>query len=145
MLLYKEGEERVKGLQPGETETLEIVVQDDMRPTFDGNVVHDVMSTVTMIYYMEKVGRHVILPYLEEGEEGAGYEIQVKHIGPAVVGQRVKFTALCTEVTPKRVVCEVTAETSENIVGTGIFTQAIFKKEKMEARITELRQTIAQK
>ncbi|MCK9918162.1 hypothetical protein MXD81_54470, partial [Microbacteriaceae bacterium K1510] len=110
------------GMQDGITAVINITVTEEMRPEFDGAVVHDVMSTVSMIYYMEKAGRLVILPYLEENEEGAGYALDIKHVGPAVVGQEVMFTAVCTEARPNRVICHVTAKTRVNLVGKGTFT-----------------------
>jgi fluoroacetyl-CoA thioesterase len=128
------------GLHPGVKVEFEVTVTDDMRPAFDGKVVHDVMSTVSMIYFMEKAGRMLILPYLEEEEEGAGYAIDIKHVGPAVIGQTVRFSAICTGVTPKRVVCDVIAETDENLVGKGSFTQAIFQRRDMLRRIDELQE-----
>lgn len=132
----------MKELTPGVTANLEITVTDEMRPAFDGEVVHQVMSTVTMIYYMEKAGRHVILPYLEEGEEGAGYDVSITHTGPAIVGEKVVFTAVCTQVTERRVVCEVTARTSHGVIGQGTFTQAIFRKARMEKKLQELREAL---
>ncbi len=130
------------GLVKGTSASFTVTVTEDMLPAFDGQVVHRVMSTVSMIYYMEKAGRHVILPYLDEDEEGSGFAIDIKHVGPAVVGQEVTFTAVCTEVTEKRVVCDVTAETSRNRVGIGSFTQAIFNKQDMARRFRELQDQI---
>lgn len=49
---------------------MSITVTEDMIAAFGGEMVHPVLSTVTMVYYMEWVGRKVILPFLEEGEEG---------------------------------------------------------------------------
>lgn len=131
-----------KGLKPGVTTEFSVIVTEDMRPAFDGRVIYNVMSTVTMIYYMEFAGRKIILPYLEEGEEGAGFAIEIKHVGPAVIGQEVRFRATCTEVTAKRVVCEVIAETDENLVGKGFFTQAIFRQQDQIKRIEDLEQKI---
>jgi fluoroacetyl-CoA thioesterase len=130
------------GLKPGDSAGFEIVVTDQMRPSFDDRIVHDVLSTVSMIYYMEKAGRQIIFPYLQSNEEGAGYAIDIKHMGPAVVGQIVKFQAICTEVTPRRVVCEVIAQTDIHTVGKGYFTQAIFLKEQMVERIQTLKQNL---
>lgn len=130
------------GMKPGITVEFSIIVDEEMRPTFDGNVVHDVMSTVTMVYYMEKAGRDVIFPYLGADEEGAGLAIDIKHVGPSVLGQEVHFKAVCTEVTPKRVVCDVIAETDCNLVGKGTFTQAIFKKTEMAERIRSLQEKL---
>ncbi|WP_096180981.1 thioesterase family protein [Effusibacillus lacus] len=126
------------GLLPGVVTEFTVTVTEDMRPSFDGQVIHDVMSTVSMIHFMELAGRKIILPFLEEGEEGAGFAIDVRHVGPAVVGQEVTFRAICTEVTSKRVVCGVLAGTKWNLVGKGSFTQAIFQKRDMIQRIEEL-------
>lgn len=132
------------GLQPGIATEFNVIVTEDMCPVFDGQIIHNVMSTVSMIHYMEFAGRKIILPYLEEGEEGAGYAVDIKHVGPATVGQEVRFRATCTEVTRKRVVCEVVAETDENLVGRGFFTQAIFRQQDLIKRIEDLQNRIRQ-
>lgn len=126
------------GLQPGVTAEFTVTVSADMFPVFDGEVIHPVMSTVSMIYFMEKAGRYVLLPHLEAHEEGSGFAIDIKHVGPAVMGQQVTFRAVCVEVTEKRVVCEVTADTSRNRVGVGVFTQAIFNKDEIHRRFQQL-------
>ncbi|MCY9515718.1 thioesterase family protein [Paenibacillus apiarius] len=130
------------GLHQGAAVSFDVTVTPDMRPAFDGIVVHEVMSTVVMIYYMEKAGREIIVPFLEEWEEGSGYAVDIKHVGPAVVGQVVTFRAVCSEVAAKRVICHVTAETDFNLVGAGLFTQAIFDKEAVAQRFMELRQKV---
>ncbi|RNB86784.1 thioesterase [Brevibacillus nitrificans] len=134
-----------KELQPGTAAEFTVTVTEEMFPVFDGEVIHPVLSTVSMIYYMEKAGRYVLLPHLEEHEEGSGFGIEVKHVGPAVAGQKVTFRAVCVEVTAKRVVCEVTADTSCNRVGVGLFTQAIFNKEDMHRRFQKLQAEIDEK
>ncbi|WP_442601007.1 thioesterase family protein [Paenibacillus sp. KN14-4R] len=125
--------------QVGFSSMLTVTVTEQMRPVFHDQVIHDVMSTVSMIYYMELAGRELLLPLLEEGEEGAGLAMDVKHIGPAVVGQEVTFQATCTDLTSKRLVCEVIAKTDQNMVGKGTFTQAIFQKQDMVDRIEQLK------
>ncbi len=133
-----------KGIKPGIKTLFDITVTEDMRPQFDGIFVHDVMSTVSMVYYMERAGRLLILPYLDVDEDSAGFALDIKHVGPAVIGQNVTFTAVCTEVRPTRVVCDVRAVTDCNVVGEGIFTQAIFPKDLMDKRIARLTSRIAQ-
>lgn len=130
------------GLCPGVAVSFDVIVTPDMRPVFDGKVIHEVMSTVMMVYYMEKAGREMIIPFLEEKEEGSGYALDIKHVGPAVVGQTVTFRAVCSDVSPKRVVCHVTAETEDNLVGTGLFTQAIFDKKTVAQKFMALRHKV---
>lgn len=122
--------------------TIRITVTEEMLAAFDGEVIHPVLSTVSMIYHMEKAGRAVILPFLEDDEEGCGFGVDIKHVGPAVIGQEVIFRAVCTEVTATRIVCEVTARTSRNRVGYGFFTQALFKKAEMAKRFRDLQQQV---
>lgn len=127
------------GLVPGAEIAFAVTVTPDMYPAFDGAAIHKVMSTVTMIYYMEKAGREMIVSFLDEEEEASGIALDIKHVGPAIAGQEVTFRAVCIEVGAKRIVCEVTAETRINLVGKGTFTQAIFYKNTMAERITALR------
>lgn len=133
------------GLQPGTSAEFTVTVTPEMFPVFEGEVIHQVMSTVSLIYYMELAGRKVILPYLEDHEEGCGFAVDIKHVGPAVSGQDVRFRAVCLEVTKKRVICEVTADTTHNRVGFGTFTQAIFDKEEVRNRFASLHAKIYQK
>lgn len=118
---------------------MSITVTEDMTASFGGEMVHPVLSTVTMVYYMEWVGRKVILPFLEEGEEGVGGSITVKHCSPAPIGKQVTFVAETKEVRPNKVVCRVVAEHDKAIVGEGTFTQVILPVEKIHQRIEEMK------
>lgn len=127
------------GLVPGYEESMTMTVSEEMVAAFEGEMVHPTLSTVTMVYYMEWVGRKVILPFLEEGEEGVGASINVKHRAPAPVGKTVTFVARVTEVTPHKVVCAVTAEHDRAIVGEGEFTQILLPKERIQENIERMK------
>lgn len=126
------------GLSPGQVKTWEITVTDDMCPSFQGEVVHRVLSTATMIYYMEWVARRTILDYLAEGEEGIGHSVSVRHLAPAPVGKRVSFFAEVTAVEGPRVDCRVWAEHDKGRIGEGDVVQYILPKEKIEQRIRSM-------
>ncbi|SFI84809.1 thioesterase family protein [Thermoflavimicrobium dichotomicum] len=127
------------GLVPGYQETMTMTVTEEMVASFGGEMVHPTLSTFHMIYYMEWVGRKVLLPFLAEGEEGVGVEIQVKHRAPAPVGKQVTFVATVTKVTPYNVVCTVMAEHDRAIVGEGKFVQAILSKKKIHENIEKMK------
>lgn len=127
-----------RGLFVGREETMEIVVTNEMIASFGGEVIHPVLSTVSMVYYMEWVGRKIICPFLEEYEEGVGVSINVRHRAPAPVGKKVLFTAKATLVTPKKVVCSVVAGHDQSIVGEGEFVQAILPKDRIRKKIIEM-------
>lgn len=126
------------GLIVGYEETMEIVVTSGMVASFGGEIIHPVLSTVSMIYYMEWVGRKVILPFLEESEEGIGASISIHHRAPAPIGKKVGFCAVVTEVISEKVVCRVKAEHQQSVVGEGEFVQVILSKERIQNRIREM-------
>lgn len=127
------------GLLVGHQETLEMTVTEEMFPAFAGKVVHETMSTVSMVYYMEWVGRLVILPFLEEWEEGIGGGIAVHHLAPAPRGTRVRFTAEVAEVTGAKVVCNVWGEHDQARVGEGQLVQFILEKRTIDERISSMK------
>lgn len=123
-----EGKTMKKGLTIGSRVEHVVRVEKNMRPAMDGGVIHNVMSTMSMIYFMEYVGRKLIRPYLEETEEGMGVAVDVRHLGMAIVGEKVTFSAVCTEMTENRIICSVTAYTNHRLIGKGKFIQVILPK-----------------
>ncbi|MCL6517270.1 thioesterase [Alicyclobacillus sp.] len=125
------------GLRPGAAAEWVITVTEDQCPSFEGEgrVIHRALSTVAMIHHMEWVARRVILPYLEEGEEGIGGGVSVRHLAPAPVGKTVRFRAEAAFVSERRVDCRVWAEHDRALVGEGEVVQFILPKQVLEARI----------
>lgn len=123
------------GLKIGNSKTMDVSVTPDMFPVFGGHVVHPVLSTVTMVHYLEWVGRLVILPFLEDGEEGIGGGISVTHRAPAPRGTVVTFTATVIEVLETKVVCRIHADHDRGVIGEGCLTQFILPKADILARI----------
>lgn len=126
-------------LQIGDSKSMTVTITEEMAASFGGEMVHPTLSTVSMIYYMEWVGRKVILSVLEEEEEGVGASIEVKHLSPAPIGKQVTFTATIIQLIGNRVVCEVTAEHNRGLVGTGTFTQVILPKQSLSQKIEQMR------
>ncbi|MDR6226767.1 thioesterase family protein [Desmospora profundinema] len=128
-----------EGLCQGHREAMQITVTPEMTASFGGEEVHPTLSTVTMVYYMEWVGRKIILPFLEEGEEGVGGSISVRHLAPAPVGKTVTFIAEAVRVTSSQVLCHVRAEHDKAIVGEGSFLQVILPQQTIRDRIEQMR------
>jgi len=123
-------------LRPGVSRFVEFVVDPSMRPIFDGVAVHDVCSTWTLAHYMELAGRRVLTDFLEPHEEGVGSYVSVEHVGPAALGRTVRVTATATQVTDRRLECDVVAAVADRVVATGKTTQNIFPRDVLE-RILE--------
>jgi len=84
-----------------------------MTADFEGKRIHDVLSTFHLVYYAELAVRKMIEPFLEDGEEAVGFEINLKHLRPAKIGDRAEVTATLIKKDGKKLVCEIEAVNSK--------------------------------
>lgn len=127
------------GLIKGRTEEVKVTVTPDMFPAFDGQVVHPLFSTSQMVHYMEFAARKIILPFLEDHEEGMGISVDVQHLFPAPEGKEIVCTAIFHEMIGKRVLCEVHAKSGNKLIGRGFVTQTVMPKKEIEKHIEQAR------
>lgn len=116
---------------------LAVVVTDAMTVDFEElGRVHPVYATYWLCKHMEEAGRKIILPFLDDGEEGIGSAVSVRHLAPAVAGQRLVILArhAGTEGNRVHVSCRATNEAGE-LVGEGETEQTILHRERIAARI----------
>lgn len=124
------------GLAVGHRAEVTCLVDEDMCPAFDGVVVHRVYSTWSMAHQMELAARKVLVPFLEEDEEGLGTHLSIEHLAPTPVGKTVRTEAVATRVEGHRLVCVVRVYDGERLVGRGEQVQRILSKETI-AKIIE--------
>ncbi len=133
----------MRPIPPGTAAEVRVVVDETMLAAFEGRVVHPVYGTAAMVAHLELAGRTIILPYLEEGEEGVGYAIAVTHLAPTLPGMTVTARATFRETRGRLVVCDVAAYNAWGTIGEGSFTQAIVRRASLDARLAELRARVA--
>ncbi|WP_059170608.1 thioesterase family protein [Bacillus sp. FJAT-27445] len=121
------------GMRIGQQETIQLVVTKEMFAEFGGQVVHPAYSTAWMVYHMEWASRKIILPFLEENEEGMGASVNVKHIAPALEGEKITVTASLASINGKDIITSVEAHGPDGIVGTGEVKQVILPKMKISS------------
>ncbi|HET7629559.1 MAG TPA: hotdog domain-containing protein [Bacillales bacterium] len=125
------------GMEVGQKATIRAKVTPDMYAQFEGNVVHPAYSTVSMVYHMEWASRQIILPYLEDHEEGIGGAVTAKHLAPTAGGDTVEVTATLTKFKGSAVITEVEVRNSKELVGKGEVTQFILPKEQINKRLND--------
>lgn len=126
------------GMQIGQQAEATRVVTAEMRPAFDGVVVHDVYSTAAMVTDMEHAARRILLPYLEDHEEGMGVSVTVQHLAPTPVGKQVRAVATVTGFSARRIVTDVEVFSGGTKIGEGVVVQAVLPKESIRKRIAEM-------
>ncbi len=116
---------------------LAVVVTEAMTVDFEElGRIHPVYATYWLCKHMEEAGRKIILPFLEDGEEGIGSAVSARHLAPAVADQRLAVVAehVCTERNRVHTRCRATNEAGE-LIGEGETEQTILPRERIAARI----------
>ncbi len=109
--------------------------------TFDSGTVHEVYATFSIARDAEWSGRLFVLDMKEEFEEGIGTYISVEHIGPAFVGDTVRFVACLESVNPKgEVVNTYQAFVGDRLIAEGRQVQRILPRTKIEQRLADMKQ-----
>ncbi len=124
-------------MEVGQKATISVSVTPDMYAQFEGNVVHPAYSTVSMVYHMEWAARQIILPYIEEGEEGIGAAVTVKHLSPTPAGEELAVTATLTELVANKIVCALQVIHGDHVVGKGEVTQFILPRKDLDEKIEQ--------
>lgn len=119
------------GLQIGKQAVVHAVVSPEMFAQFEGEVIHPAYSTVTMIYHMEWASRLLIIPYLDEEEEGIGGAVSARHLSPSPEGSSIIITATVSKLDGNSVYSTVTVYNGKILAGEGEVKQVILKKSRI--------------
>lgn len=116
--------------------TVDFEVQDDARL----GALHPVYATYWLAKHMELVSRKIILPYLEDHEEGIGHRVEVDHLASALPGMRVAVTGVFERQAGNRVhvACSAVSELGD-LIGRGATVQVILDRARLEHSFDTLR------
>jgi len=109
-----------------------------MTITLGGVPQATVFSTPSMIMLMEQSAREALRPFLEDGEESVGVEVQVEHSGVAVLGSTVRGVAKVLEMDGRRVVFEVRAYVGDREIGRGKHRRAVIQLNRLVANVMQV-------
>ncbi|WP_165999745.1 thioesterase [Bacillus sp. Cs-700] len=124
-----------QGISVGQSAVIHVEVTPDMYAQFEGEIIHQAYSTVSMVYHMEWAARQLILPYLEDDEEGIGGGVEVKHMGSACEGQSLTIRAVIITLTHKSVISRIDVKKGRELIGTGKVIQFILPKKVIDEKL----------
>lgn len=113
------------GLNLGSVGELTWVIDPTMTIILGGLPQATVFSTPSMVMLMERAAREALRPFLEATEESVGVDVQVEHLGPAVLGSTVRGVARVTGIEGRRVNFDVQAFSGQREIGRGKHRRAI--------------------
>lgn len=100
-----------------------------------GSGTMEVFATPAMIALMEHTALKTVLPYLPEGYDTVGFEVNIRHLKPTPVGKQVECEATLTEVKENKLVFELEARDEEGVIGKGSHIRYIVNQEKFMSNL----------
>jgi predicted thioesterase len=94
----------------------------------------DVFSTPAMIGLMEGTCLRLVEPFLDAGEQTVGTHVDVRHMAPTKIGQKVTVTAEVVEVKGNKVRFKVTAINDRGVkIGEGTHRRALIQMQQFSS------------
>jgi predicted thioesterase len=118
-----------QSLEPGMQASNEFTVEGRLLTDVGGTLAAPRLSTPSMIGMMERTAAMLVRPALAPGTATVGFEVCIKHVGPAAEGDRCMATARLEEVVDGRKLrfhVEVVAEGGRTI-GVGTHERRVIK------------------
>lgn len=117
----------------------EFIVKENDIAQFENGIVHAVCATFTLARELEWSSRLFVLEMKDSDEEGIGTRLEIQHVSPALVGEKVEITATVESLVKNELICTVEANVGERTVAIGKTGQKIVKKEKLDALMQSLK------
>ncbi len=105
--------------------------------TFSGGGAPPVYSTPSMIDLMELTSHKVLEPYLEEGENSVGTQVEVKHLAATPIGMKVTVNSKLTGIDGRKCVFQVEAFDEKEKIGEGTHERFIIDVERFASRVKD--------
>ena len=113
-------------LKPGMSYEKVITTTPDMGISHMGPGVPSMYSTPAMIMLMEGTCVEFLTPHLGAGEQTVGFHVNVKHLAPTKIGQKVRGKVTLTEIKGRRLLFTVEAFNEDGTkVGEGTHERAV--------------------
>jgi fluoroacetyl-CoA thioesterase len=121
----------------GTSNEVTFVVEPQHTIEFAGDGMPPVLSTPNLIQILERTARQSLLPFLEEGERSVGVEVEIRHLAPVPIGNRVTATTRVIRADGREISFHVEARDEQEMVARGAHKRAVIRVEKFAARLKQ--------
>jgi len=126
----------MKSIPVGATGSFSLVVlPEHLASRFKDVTLPPVLATPVMIMVMENAALNAIKPYLDTGESVLGTRVDVRHLAPTPVGQRVVGEAKVTRVDGRRIEFSIRATNGSDEIGVGTHERVVLQLSKLFERM----------
>ncbi len=125
-------------LKPGLTCIEEYIVTEEHTAKHIGSGEVSVLSTPSMILFMERTSLNCVQKHLPNEYTTVGTMISVKHLNPAPIGGVVRVESKLVLVDGRRLVFEVKAYYKDILIGEGQHERFIVNREKFMEKVKKI-------
>jgi len=111
------------------------LVEDRFTAFHLGSETVKVLSTPSMIGFMERASLELIQPYLADGQTSVGTLVNVRHLAATPLGQEVRIISEVVEVEGRKVVFQVEAWDAQEKVGEGLHERFVIDAARFLKRV----------
>ncbi len=119
----------------GDAAEIEFVVDGTHVIDFADAQMPAVLSTPCLIGYLERTARKALAPVLDVGEASVGVHVDVRHLSPTPLGQRVVCTARVIHVDGPAISFQVEARDQRELIARGLHKRRVIHAERFAARV----------
>lgn len=127
-------------IREGDSYTMERLI-DEKYCTQRGE--YRIFSTPDLVLLLEETAIEALSPRLSNSQSSVGSKVEVAHIAPTLLGQRVWCTATVTLVDRRRVVFDIQARDGVETIATGTHERFVVDLDRFSARLAEKSSAIA--
>ncbi len=98
----------------------------------------EVLSTPSMIAFMERTALQCVEEHLPEGYTTVGFRVDVKHLKPAPIGAKIRVKVKLIEVDRRRLVFEVKAYWRNILIGEGIHERYVVDRNRFLSKVKSM-------
>lgn len=132
----------VDSLIAGVSETRKFPVSKEKTIGFMGEGAR-VYATPSLVHDIEHTCRDLIAGLTEDGKDSVGFEVSVKHLAPTLLNMEVSITVTVAEVEGPKVVFDITAQDSMDLICKGSHTRFVVDVAQTEERLKAKAEKVA--
>ncbi len=129
----------MRTIPPGASSERRMLVTTELAIDHLGREDARVLATPHLVWQLELTAREAILPFLDEGEDSVGTEVNLRHLAATPLGMSVAFRARVEEVSGRRVKFIVEAEDERELVASGTHERFVVQVAKFITRLAAKR------
>ena len=121
----------------GDSAEIKFVVGSEHTITFAEPPMPAVLSTPTLIGFMEQTARKAITPLMDEGETNLGVKVDVEHLAGTLPGHEVTCTARVIHLELPYVNFQVEARDETDFLSRGVHRRCIVDTARLAKRLSK--------